>query len=158
DDALVLVPLRDRVELLARTLLDLHPAPLRLGGDLGERLARVELDVDGAHVARVRTDRLRDGAGTDDDALHAASPVTSAISRAMAWTAEHGSAASRIGRPITSRSAPARIASAGVATRAWSPRSFPCGRTPGTTSNAPSPATPRTTAHSAGEQTKPSMP
>src|ERR1700730_14177042 len=43
-----------------------------------------------------------------------------AISSTMACAAARGSAAARIGRPTTRKSAPARIASVGVAVRAWS--------------------------------------
>ena len=49
---------------------------------------------------------------------------------AMAAAAAPGSGARVMGRPITSRSAPASSASSGVATRAWSCASLPVGRTP----------------------------
>ena len=49
---------------------------------------------------------------------------------AMAAAAAPGSAALVMGLPMTSRSAPARMASSGVATRAWSFASLPAGRTP----------------------------
>ena len=50
---------------------------------------------------------------------------------AMAAAAAPGSGAPVMGRPMTRRSAPSRSASSGVATRAWSLRSAPAGRTPG---------------------------
>src|ERR1700730_17064454 len=42
------------------------------------------------------------------------------ISSTMAWVAARGSGAARMGRPTTRKSAPARMASPGVAVRAWS--------------------------------------
>ena len=63
-----------------------------------------------------------------------------AISATIARAAAAGSGAPVIGRPTTRRSAPARIASPGVATRLWSPAASPRGRTPGTTRRKSPPA------------------
>ena len=49
----------------------------------------------------------------------------------MARAAAAGSTAFVIGRPTTRKSAPRRIASAGVTTRFWSPTAAPGIRTPG---------------------------
>ena len=64
-----------------------------------------------ARVGGVDDDRLAGALDSEDE------PHASAISRAMAAAAARGSAASRMGRPMTRRFAPARIASAGVAMR-----------------------------------------
>src|SRR5579862_546927 len=77
---------------------------------------------------------------------------------AMAAAAAPGSGARVIGRPITRRSAPASMASSGVATRAWSWASVPAGRTPGVMSVTPWPTSDRTAATSRGEQTSPCAP
>ena len=52
-----------------------------------------------------------------------------------------------IGRPITTRSAPSASACSGVATRAWSLRSAPAGRTPGVISVVDAPTAARTSAN-----------
>ncbi len=49
----------------------------------------------------------------------------------MAAAAAPGSGALVMGRPMTSKSAPARSASSGVAVRAWSCAAAPGGRIPG---------------------------
>jgi hypothetical protein len=76
----------------------------------------------------------------------------------MAAAAAPGSAALVMGLPITSRSAPARMASSGVATRAWSLASAPAGRTPGVMSVTSGPTSDRTAETSCGEQTRPYAP
>ncbi len=76
----------------------------------------------------------------------------------MAAAAAAGSAAAVIGRPMTSQSAPAAIASRGVRVRAWSPASDPAGRMPGTTSSGSGPISARSRATSCGLQTSPSAP
>jgi len=60
-----------------------------------------------------------------------------AISRSIAAAAATGSSAAKIGRPTTRCVAPSRTASAGVATRFWSPTALPAGRTPGVTKSVP---------------------
>ena len=77
---------------------------------------------------------------------------------AIAAAAAPGSGARVMGRPITSRSAPASSASSGVATRAWSFASLPAGRTPGVISVTSSPTSDRTAETSRGEQTRPCAP
>ena len=61
---------------------------------------------------------LADAVGADHRAPAARAHDASAISRTMARAAASGSGACVIGRPTTSAVAPARAASAGVATRA----------------------------------------
>ena len=60
-------------------------------------------------------------------------PIKPATSFAMVVAAAIGSSAAVTARPITSRSAPDTIASAGVAARAWSWELVPDRRMPGTT-------------------------
>ena len=79
-------------------------------------------------------------------------------SSGMARAAEAGSAAPVVGRPMTSQSAPWRMACAGVMMRFWSPVSAPAGRIPGTTSVKSDPSALRRGAISWALQTTPSRP
>ena len=82
----------------------------RLVGEITQGLARL-LAADGCAS-------LADAVGADHRAPAARGQDASAISRTMARAAASGSGACVIGRPTTSAVAPARAASAGVATRA----------------------------------------
>ena len=82
----------------------------RLVGEITQGLARL-LEADGFAS-------LADAVGVDHRAPSACDQETSAISRTMARAAASGSGACVMGRPTTSAVAPARAASAGVATRA----------------------------------------
>ena len=81
-------------------------------------------------------------------------PATSASSR-TARAAPPTSSDLVIGRPTTIRLAPAAMASAGVATRAWSSADADerAGRTPGQMSSTEGPSWARRAATSRGEQT-----
>ena len=82
----------------------------RLVGEITQGLARL-LAADGF-------DSLAEAIGADHRTAAARSQAAASISAAMTRAASSGSGASVIGRPTTSAVAPARAASAGVATRA----------------------------------------
>ena len=82
---------------------------------LAPRLGALARGVQHGDVARSRGHQLAHRTDAEHQALgHDATPASSA---AMARAAAAGSAASRIGRPTTIRSAPSRRAAAGVAMR-----------------------------------------
>src|SRR5271169_2439446 len=86
---------------------------------------------------RARCCAALDATGGKNRGSNFGSYLAAPISSTMACAAARGSAAAMIGLPTTRKSAPARIASAGVALRDWSSdldstaESF--GRTPGVT-------------------------
>ena len=76
----------------------------------------------------------------------------------MARAAAAGSSAERTGLPTTRCVAPSATASAGVATRFWSPTAAPAGRTPGVTNSVPAGRDLERSPTSFGEQTRPCAP
>src|ERR1700722_1988447 len=131
---------RDRVELIRERPHQLG-ADRRHERDVGEQRIHVDVArtvlaalVDEVAVEQDRAHPVEFREDIDDRVAHAAgTPISSTIRLRFSL----GSPVV-IARPITSRSAPAASAVAGVSTRAWSPTSEPRGRMPGTLSARPS--------------------
>ena len=97
--------------------------------------------------------------GTEIRISHTATASAAApISCRIRFAACAGCGFPVIGLPTTMWLAPARIASAGVTTRTWSPISAPAGRTPGVTMANPVPRSRRRAYASCAEATIPPIP
>src|SRR5690606_15656513 len=115
DHPLVAESLGELVELLTAHELDADRERARELDDAGVTSLVAAEDVD--HLERlgiVTIERLGDDPGAGEDVLHERAPwISSTTARAAATR----SSAARMGRPTTSRLAPAAMASAGVAMR-----------------------------------------
>src|SRR5580700_9186061 len=131
-------------------LLHLGPLAADLGGLVQRRLA----------LLRGQCRRLRH-AGHHSALVSGGHPpgtgVEDATSATTAAAMDSGSSAAVTARPMTRMSAPAAIAAAGVAARAWSSGAVPDGRMPGTTVRSPGAAR-RVTPRAAAAQTSPPHP
>src|SRR5207245_7671029 len=160
--------------------VDRYAAPLFLGQPVGVRAGQrfdqcglAVVDVPGRadnhafrggrHVRkRAKTCIALDANGGTNQGPNCEVYSAAAISSTMACVAARGSAAARMGLPTTRKSAPARIASVGVAFLAWSSdfgstaESF--GRTPGVTIRKSRPQALRIARTSCTEATTPSTP
>src|SRR5260370_6370504 len=103
-----------------------------------------------------------DATGGENRGSNLGTYFAAAISSTIACAAARGSAAARMGLPTTRKSAPARIASVGVAFRAWSSELDSTGesfeRTPGVTITKSGPPALRIALASCTEATTPSTP